>query len=422
MKRIDVARNTNDKLEVFVLGSDNKVYSKAQQTAGSTTDWTSWADRGGPGVTVKKIVAAQNNSGPDAGKLRLFALGDSGVYTTKQQQAGGNTWEAWSAMGNPADPGQPPPPPPPPGGLRSAEEGEDDLAGDLSPSDLQPIVREAIARWTSAAGGPTLASPLSRMSVRVADLPPSYLGLAAADGISIDRNAAGHGWFVDPTPGDDAEFAPWDVRGLRAPSGGPASGRMDLLTVVMHEMGHALGLGHTHESGLMAELLMTGVRRLPGAAEHEPLPELIPPAGPAPSPLPPARGSGFADAGSFLSEPAPSAGVPLPGAAAAVEPTDPGLLLALLAAGPLAIVGVAPSAVGAAGSSRPAPGSNLSLGGSGDETASAGPGHDAVPTVARASLGGDEGAVPLNDLALAALLDRGQEPWRLDRPSAWWIA
>src|SRR5262249_22388550 len=45
------------------------------------------------------------------------------------------------------------------------------------------------------------------------------------------------GWFVDPTPQDDAEFP---LRAASAADGGPAGD--DLLTAVLHELGHGLGI------------------------------------------------------------------------------------------------------------------------------------------------------------------------------------
>ncbi|MFL5337504.1 MAG: matrixin family metalloprotease, partial [Geminicoccaceae bacterium] len=68
------------------------------------------------------------------------------------------------------------------------------------------------------------------------------------------------GWFVDASPWDNEEFAGHGNGGelLAAPSS-PAFGRADLLTVVLHELGHVLGLGHTdgpgHDHDLMAETL-----------------------------------------------------------------------------------------------------------------------------------------------------------------------
>jgi len=44
--------------------------------------------------------------------------------------------------------------------------------------------------------------------------------------------------------------------------GSPARGRVDLLTTVMHELGHVLGLDHAEGSGLMNALLPLSTRRL----------------------------------------------------------------------------------------------------------------------------------------------------------------
>ena len=57
--------------------------------------------------------------------------------------------------------------------------------------------------------------------------------------ISIDSSTD---FFVDPTPLDDSEFvATFDPQLQTAVLGGPADGRFDLMSVVLHEVGHALG-------------------------------------------------------------------------------------------------------------------------------------------------------------------------------------
>ncbi|WP_152052498.1 FG-GAP-like repeat-containing protein [Tautonia marina] len=58
--------------------------------------------------------------------------------------------------------------------------------------------------------------------------------------IQLDADGGGRGWYVDPTPADDLEFA-----GAASPTflvHGPAD-QFDLLSTVVHEIGHALGFG-----------------------------------------------------------------------------------------------------------------------------------------------------------------------------------
>jgi PKD repeat protein len=59
--------------------------------------------------------------------------------------------------------------------------------------------------------------------------------------ITIDDDANGVGWFIDTTPQDNSEFTGIDNY-LQATPNSPASGKYDLLTAILHEMGHTLGI------------------------------------------------------------------------------------------------------------------------------------------------------------------------------------
>lgn len=87
-------------------------------------------------------------------------------------------------------------------------------------------------------------------------MPGTLLGTASDRSVLLDANAAGYGWYIDPTPLDDREF----ISGVRL-SAADAGLRMDLLTAVMHELGHVLGRGHTDDFEAMFETLATGARR-----------------------------------------------------------------------------------------------------------------------------------------------------------------
>jgi hypothetical protein len=139
----------------------------------------------------------------------------------------------------------------PTGPLLAAATAPSAWASPLTLSQVDLLLAEAARRW-QAAGVDT--TTLAGVNVRIADLPGSTLGLASGNTIYLDVNAAGWGWFVDTTPADDSEFS--------TPGNQGEQGHMDLLTVVMHEMGHVLGLDHDAK-GVMQETLDPGTRLSP---------------------------------------------------------------------------------------------------------------------------------------------------------------
>ncbi len=143
---------------------------------------------------------------------------------------------------------------------------------DLTQQDLDAAVEAALARLRAAGVSETDLDELSRVYVTVGDLGGDLLGLARRGSIVLDVNAAGNGWFIDPTPNLDEEFVAGTGNSLAAVDAS-AVGRTDLLTVVLHELGHKLGLTdlhpHLHPDALMSATLPTGTRRLIGSDEMD---------------------------------------------------------------------------------------------------------------------------------------------------------
>jgi hypothetical protein len=126
-----------------------------------------------------------------------------------------------------------------PGGVEAAGTGTASGViindGVLSQAELDYTVAAAIARWEAAGLSSEQIAALQSVTFTVADMSGLYLGSFAPDQITLDSDAAGHGWFIDSTPLDDAEFGSTGSasRLVTDPTSAPA-GDIDLLTAVMH--------------------------------------------------------------------------------------------------------------------------------------------------------------------------------------------
>jgi hypothetical protein len=130
------------------------------------------------------------------------------------------------------------------------------------------MLQAAIARWADAGLSASNVAKLQSLTVDVADLPNGQLATVNSSTITLDETGAGYGWFFDTTPGDDNEFAvPVQDKELQTIDSSAANGRIDLLTVLMRELGTQISRGKSSLKGsqawLMQTTLGTGTRRAP---------------------------------------------------------------------------------------------------------------------------------------------------------------
>jgi hypothetical protein len=138
---------------------------------------------------------------------------------------------------------------------------DQDQSTPLTLSQLKPPVTAAVVAAIHTFDCDASKS-IHDLTYEIIDLPVDLLGMTRGRTIQIDIDAVGYGWFIDSTPWDHAEFSrSSDSADLTALPGGPADGRVDLFTVLLHEFAHVLGRGHEHE-GVMHESLPLSTRRV----------------------------------------------------------------------------------------------------------------------------------------------------------------
>ncbi len=142
----------------------------------------------------------------------------------------------------------------------------------LDEKALSRIIVAAKLRWQAAGLTEPQLAAVNRVTFELTELGGWCLGASSEGHVQLDRAAAGRGWFIDPTPEEDAEFNVWVSKTDDAPAlPNVAAGRIDLLTTVLHELGHAAGLADLTEdrfrNNLMYGSLTTGERRVPAPGQ-----------------------------------------------------------------------------------------------------------------------------------------------------------
>ena len=138
----------------------------------------------------------------------------------------------------------------------------------VSQTDLQWIFPAALEKWRQAGISNEDLMKMQAMRFEIADLPDAQLASSNSSVIKIDETAAGYGWYVDLKPVDHEEFlVPVPGRELQVIESSVAFGRVDLLTVVMRQLGNVLDKKEfepgTPKAWLMQNSLSPAVRRLP---------------------------------------------------------------------------------------------------------------------------------------------------------------
>ncbi len=154
----------------------------------------------------------------------------------------------------------------------SSERQSEEQVNKLQDAELQWTVQAALARWEQLEIAAEDLARLRAVSFEMADLPGDQFADVSSTHVKIDKTAAGYGWYFDETPQEDGEFQVLvPDKELQTTDLSIAHGKMDLLTVVIRELGYVYMQGkdrlpkkeRKNLQPLMEGTLSPGVRRLP---------------------------------------------------------------------------------------------------------------------------------------------------------------
>lgn len=131
--------------------------------------------------------------------------------------------------------------------IQAAETASVQSGETLDQAELEEMAAVALEMWAEELGVTVADLGITVDDFLLTDLAGDQLASSRDDGrILVDLNAAGHGWFIDDTPEDDADMGEG----------------MDLLSALLHEIGHQLDYDHDHaeEGSVMDPFLSEGER------------------------------------------------------------------------------------------------------------------------------------------------------------------
>ncbi len=131
-------------------------------------------------------------------------------------------------------------------------------------ADAKAIAKSVATRFAAAGASAEMLAKIAATNIVVADLPGKTLGRTRSGSIVIDINAGGLGWFIDRTPNINEEFVT-GTDGITRAISQAARGKVDLLTVIAHELAHQLGFRDvplaSGTGSLMSMALPASIRR-----------------------------------------------------------------------------------------------------------------------------------------------------------------